>query len=168
MVLPMAVLCMLSVVGGPLLLGPEVLEHFRAITRPAGTEELHYVHLDRETILNVLLIFGTGAGAALLAFGLRVIDPERVKRALGPVYRFIDNRWYVDELYDWIVENVQQNFARLCDAFDRWIIIGTFVNGSAWTTRAAGAAVARFQTGSVRAYALLFLAGVAALLALNL
>ena len=92
----------------------------------------------------------------------------RVKAALGPVHRFVDNRWYVDELYAWIVEHVQQNVARLCDAFDRWVIIGTLVNGSAWTTRAAGAVVARLQTGSVRAYALLFLAGVAALLALNL
>ncbi len=168
MVLPMAVLCVLSVVGGPLLLGPDVLAHFRSVTRPAGTPALEYVHLDRGTILHALLIFGLGGGAALLAFGLRVVDPERVKRALGPVHRFIDNRWYVDELYAWIVEHVQQNVARLCDAFDRWIIIGTFVNGSAWTTRAAGAAIARFQTGSVRAYALLFLAGVAALLALNL
>ena len=35
-------------------------------------------------------------------------------------------------------------------------------------TRAAGAVVSRYQTGSVRTYALLFVAGVAALLALNL
>ena len=48
------------------------------------------------------------------------------------------------------------------------MIIGTVVNGSAWTTRAVGAVVARYQTGSVRAYALLFLAGVAALLAVIL
>ncbi|HEX5010351.1 MAG TPA: NADH-quinone oxidoreductase subunit L [Planctomycetota bacterium] len=168
MTLPMAVLCVLSVIGGPLLLGPEVLEHFRAITRPAGVPEQHYVALDAETALHALVIFGLGAGSALLAFGLRVIDPDKVKAALGPVYRFIDNRWYIDELYAWIVKNVQQNVARLCDAFDRYVIIGTVVNGSAWTTRAAGSVVARFQTGSVRAYALLFLAGVAALLALNL
>ena len=168
MTLPMGALCVLSVIGGPLLLGPRVLEHFQAITRPAGVPEYHYVHLDAGTVLNALLIFGLGAGSALLAFGLRVVDPERVKRALGPIHTFIDRRWYVDELYDWIVENVQQNVARRCDAFDRYIIIGTLVNGSAWTTRAAGAVVARFQTGSVRAYALLFLAGVAALLALNL
>src|SRR5262249_17119212 len=35
MTLPMAVLCVLAVVGGPLLLEPDVLEHFRAATRPA-------------------------------------------------------------------------------------------------------------------------------------
>jgi NADH-quinone oxidoreductase subunit L len=168
MVAPMMVLCVLSIIGGPLLLGPEVLEHFRAITRPSGVPEQHYVILDSHTAIHALTIFVLGAGAALLAFGLRVVDPARIKAALGPVHRFIDNRWYVDDLYTWIVDHVQQNVARLCDGFDRYIIIGTLVNGSAWTTRAAGAVVARFQTGSVRAYALLFLAGVAALLALNL
>jgi NADH-quinone oxidoreductase subunit L len=168
MVLPMAALCVLAVLGGPLLLGRDVLEHFRAVTRPAGLPEHEYVHLDAHTVLHALLIFGTGAGLALLAFGLRVIDPARVKAALGPVHRFIDNRWYVDDLYAWIVENVQQNAARLCDAFDRWVIIGALVNGSAWTARATGAVAARVQTGSVRAYVLLFLAGVAALLALQL
>ena len=96
MVAPMMVLCVLSIIGGPLLLGPEVLEHFRAITRPAGVPEQHYVVLGAETAFHALLIFGLGAGSALLAFGLRVIDPEKVKQALGPVYRFIDNRWYVD------------------------------------------------------------------------
>jgi NADH-quinone oxidoreductase subunit L len=168
MTVPMMVLCVLAVIGGPLLLGPDVLEHFRAATRPAGTPELHYVVADGETIFHALLIFGVGAGSALLAFGLKVIDPERIKQALGPVHAFIDNRWYIDDLYAWIVENVQQNVARLCDGFDRFVIIGTFVNGSAWTARAAGAVVARVQTGSVRVYALVFLAGVAALLALNL
>jgi len=42
------------------------------------------------------------------------------------------------------------------------------VNGSAFTTRALGALTARYQTGSVRTYAMLFVAGVAALLALTL
>jgi NADH-quinone oxidoreductase subunit L len=84
------------------------------------------------------------------------------------LHALFDNRWYVDDLYAWIVKHIQQNFARLCDAFDKLFIIGVLVNGSAWTTRAAGAVAARYQTGSLRTYAMLFLAGVAALLALNL
>jgi NADH-quinone oxidoreductase subunit L len=114
------------------------------------------------------MIFGLGAGAAFLAFSLGWIRPEAVKQALGPVYRLFENRWYIDDIYAWIVENIQQNFARLCDGFDRIIIIGGLVNGTAWLTRASGAVLSRYQTGSVRTYALLFVAGVAALLALNL
>jgi NADH-quinone oxidoreductase subunit L len=170
MVLPMAVLCVLAVIGGQLLIGnPQVLESFRTVTRPSGTMEFEPVAPTQDVLLHALLIFFLGAGAAWAAFGPRAwISPERVKQKLGPIWRLFDNRWYVDDLYDWIVRHVQQNVARICDAFDKYVIIGTVVNGSAWTTRAVGAVVARYQTGSVRAYALLFLAGVAALLAVIL
>ncbi|HVQ24247.1 MAG TPA: hypothetical protein VMV01_03680, partial [Planctomycetota bacterium] len=107
---------------------------------------------------------------AWLAFGRRLVNPDAIAKLPGvrQLHALFSNRWYVDDVYGWIVRNVQQNVARGCDLFDRWIVIGLFVNGTAWTTRASGALVARYQTGSVRAYAMLFLAGVAALLALVL
>ena len=170
---PMAVLGVLSVIAVPSFLGIPVfseslLGSLRTVTRPPDQAAFHHIHLDMHTALHSLMIIVIGAGAAFLAFGAKVIDPEGVKRALGPVHRFIDNRWYIDELFAWIIEHIQQNFARLCDGFDRVIIIGGIVNGTAWTTRAAGAVMARYQSGSVRTYALLFTAGVAALLALSL
>lgn len=165
---PMAVLCVLAIVAGPLLFTQEVIEGFRTVTRPLGAPDFHHIHADSHTVLHALLIVGLGAGSALLAFGLGWVNPEVVKKLLGPVHRLFDNRWYVDDLYAWIVEHIQQNFARLCDGFDRIVIIGGLVNGSAWLTRASGAVLSRYQSGSVRTYALLFVAGVAALLALNL
>jgi NADH-quinone oxidoreductase subunit L len=166
--IPMAVLCVFAILAGPLLFTPDVIEHFRTITYPGELIDFEHIHWDLSTISGALLIFVLGAGSAWLAFGKKVVDPEAVKKAIGPVYALFDNRWYVDDLYAWIIEHIQQNIARLCDAFDRWVIIGTFVNGSAWLTRATGAVVARYQSGSVRTYAMLFVAGVAALLALNL
>ncbi len=169
MVAPMVVLCGLAVVGGQLVGSEHVLEAFRTVTRPAGVPPFEPIRPTQDVVTHALIIFLLGSGAAFAAFGpRRWVHPDRVKALLGPVWRLFDNRWYVDDLYAWIVRHVQQNVARLCDAFDRYVIIGTLVNGSAWTTRAAGAVVARYQTGSVRAYALLFLAGVAALLAVVL
>jgi NADH-quinone oxidoreductase subunit L len=165
---PMAALCVMAILAGPVLFTPDVIHGFRSITRPADGLDFEHIHGDFGTIFQALMIFGVGAGAAFMAFGLGWIRPEAVKQALGPVYRLFENRWYIDEIYAWIVENIQQNFARLCDGFDRIIIIGGLVNGFAWLTRASGAVMARYQTGSVRTYALLFVAGVAALLALNL
>ncbi|RKZ11550.1 hypothetical protein DRQ53_15890 [bacterium] len=165
---PMAVLGVLTVIAGPLLFSAHTLESFRTVTRPDAQAAFHHVHLDMSTVLTSLTIILIGGGAAFLAFGAKLIDPEGIKRALGPVHRFIDNRWYIDELFAWIVENIQQNFARFCDGFDRLFIIGCLVNGTAWMTRASGAVAARYQSGSVRTYALLFVAGVAALLALSL
>ena len=165
---PMAVLCLMAIVAGPLLFTQEVIESFRSITRPDGSSPFEHIHGDSHTVIHALTIFGLGAGSAFVAFHKKWVDPEAIKNAIGPVHRLFDNRWYLDDLYAWIVENIQQNFARLCDLFDRHVIIGVLVNGSAWLTRATGAVAARYQTGSVRTYALLFVAGVAALLALNL
>ncbi len=165
---PMAVLCLLAIISGPVLFTQEVIEGFRSVTRPVSAAAFHHIHGDSHTIIHALIIFGLGAGSAYVAFGRGWVNPESVKKMLGPVHRLFDNRWYIDDIYTWIVENIQQNFARLCDGFDRLIIIGGLVNGSAWITRATGAVVSRYQTGSVRTYALLFVAGVAALLALNL
>jgi NADH-quinone oxidoreductase subunit L len=165
---PMAVLCVMAIVSGKWLFTQDVIESFRTVTRPETAAAFHHIHGDAHTITHALLIFGAGAGAAFLAFFLGWIKPEAIKTALGPVYRLFDNRWYIDDIYTWIIEHIQQNFARLCDGFDRLVIIGGLVNGTAWMTRAAGAVASRYQTGSVRTYALLFVAGVAALLALNL
>jgi NADH-quinone oxidoreductase subunit L len=168
---PMVVLCVLAVVGGQLVGSPRVIEAFQTVTRPDGVPPHEPVHADEHTIRHALLIVLLGIGAAWAAYGpRRWISPDRVLAIPGmrAVHALFDNRWYVDDLYEWIVKHVQQNFARLCNAFDQYVIIGLLVNGSAWVTRALGAVTARYQTGSLRAYALLFLAGVAALLALNL
>ena len=47
-------------------------------------------------------------------------------------------------------------------------LLGVRATMEAFPTSATGAVMARYQSGSVRTYALLFVAGVAALLALNL
>jgi NADH-quinone oxidoreductase subunit L len=168
--LPMVALCVLAVIGGQLVGAPETLESFRAITRPAGLPAYHEIHADPETVKHALTIFLLGAGAAFVLFQRRWLNPDKLARLPGlrALHALFSNRWYVDDLYEWIVLRIQQNVARLCDVFDRFVIIGVLVNGSAWTTRAMGAVTARYQTGSLRAYAMLFLAGVAALLALNL
>ncbi len=168
--LPMVVLCALAIVGGQLVGSPEVLRSFQTVTRPLGTAAFHPIHADLPTIRGALTIFLIGAGAAFVLFHRRWLDPDKLKALPGlrALHALFDNRWYVDDLFQWIVDHVQQNVARLCDVFDRWVIIGLLVNGSAWTARASGAVVARVQSGSVRTYALIFLAGVAALLAINL
>ncbi len=168
MTMPMVVLVVLAVLSGSIVLPAESMEFFRSIAHPADAAVFEPIEFTFSTVANSLLIVLLGAGAAWAAFSKGLIDPDKVKAALGPVYRLFENRWYVDNLYEWIVTSIQQNFARLCEFVDKRLIIGVVVNGAAWTTRATGALVARYQTGSVRAYVLLFLAGVAALLALNL
>ncbi|HZL99328.1 MAG TPA: NADH-quinone oxidoreductase subunit L, partial [Planctomycetota bacterium] len=119
MVAPMVVLCVLAIVGGQLVGSPQTLEAFRAVTRPAGTPAFEPVHADPHTIVHALMIFLVGAGAAWLAFGRRLVDPARLAALPGlcALHALFSNRWYVDDLYGWIVRNVQQNVSRACDLF---------------------------------------------------
>jgi len=63
-------------------------------------------------------------------------------------------------LYDALVKHVQQNFAGLCDLFERVVVVKGMVNGTAGLTGWAGDRLRRLQTGKVQFYAFAFSAGV--------
>ena len=67
----------------------------------------------------------------------------------------------MDDLYEWIVLNIQQRLvACACYIVEKVVIIGFAVNGTAWVTRSAGGLLRRAQTGKVQTYALVFFLGV--------
>jgi NADH-quinone oxidoreductase subunit L len=109
--------------------------------------------------------------------------------ALGPVYTGASHKWYVDEAYDAVfVNGLAKGGGEALARFDRTVVDGG-VNGAGWLTRATsrvsmwwdtwiidGAVrltsflvklssypVRIFQTGSLQAYALVFVVGVAAI-----
>jgi NADH-quinone oxidoreductase subunit L len=76
----------------------------------------------------VLVALGIGLGV-LIYRGAGEIDP--VERALPPVFRFLENRMWLDELYDWTVLALARFSARLSDVLDRYLWDGLFRLGSA-------------------------------------
>jgi NADH-quinone oxidoreductase subunit L len=75
----------------------------------------------------VLVVIGIGLGV-LIYRGARETDP--VERALPPVFRFLENRMWLDELYDWTVLALARFAARLSDFLDRYLWDGLFRLGS--------------------------------------
>ena len=119
--------------------------------------------------LILLLVSGLIAIAgAYLAYRAYIVDkdlPGRVREALGPVTRLIDNKYYVDEVYDRIIVNPLRALGSwLARVFDQGGIDGA-VNGLAGVTGWLGTQVRRLQTGMVGMYALAILFGAVALLA---
>ena len=88
-----------------------------------------------------------------------VIDPAKITGALGPVYRTVANKYYIDEFYLFLVKKVQQGFANLCSIVEQHIIIGIFVNGIAGGARDAGDKFRKMQTGRVNTYVTMILGG---------
>ncbi|MBI3318149.1 MAG: NADH-quinone oxidoreductase subunit L [Candidatus Omnitrophica bacterium] len=106
------------------------------------------------------------AGLAL-ALGL-YLQPfsasERMPFAMRGLRNLLLHKYYVDDLYGWINRNVQQRTARTLAWFERKIIIGLWVNGTARTTGLAGEVLRLAQTGKVQTYALALMVGLTILL----
>lgn len=88
---------------------------------------------------------------------------QKVKERFTFLYRILEKKYYMDDFYQWIVKYIQQSIAIFCNLFDRYIIIQVGVNGTARLTRGMGEILKFCQTGRVQTYALIFFAGVVAI-----
>jgi len=173
MTVPLLILAVLSVAGGwigiPAALGGKAppleqwLEPMFATTSHAA-EGAHHAAASAE-----LGLMGAAVAIAVLGMGAAIAVYRRPGRAagiataLGPVYRLVRNLYWVDELYDAVILRPFYRVSRFFAGFDRWIVDGA-VNAAGVAADILGQIVKLFQTGYVRNYALLFLAGVVAIL----
>jgi NADH-quinone oxidoreductase subunit L len=106
-----------------------------------------------------------GIGLAWFLYERRAGATLRLRDRFRPLHDFLFNKWYFDELYDAVFVHPMRAFG----GFGRRVIETDFIQGTiiGGATRlvGAGTALARgLQTGYLRAYALLLLLGVGALL----
>ncbi len=87
--------------------------------------------------------------------------PQAFATAFKPLYLLFLNKWYFDELYDWIFVRPTKWLARtLWQTGDGAIIDGLGANGIAARVLDITARAVRLQTGFVYHYAFVMLAGV--------
>ncbi len=83
----------------------------------------------------------------------------------GVLYRFVYNKWYVDEVYQaTFVKGARALGDLLWHTGDEKIIDGGGPNGVAWLSARAGRGLAVLQSGYLYHYAFVMLLGVAGLL----
>ena len=142
---------MLSVVGGYLGIPNFLGQHHGA---------LHW-----NVIITSTAVVAVGLFLAWLIYRRKAVSAEQIVQALALPDTLVQNRFYIDVIYTWIIMNVQQKLiAGSCALFERYIIIGLAVNGTAWLTRGFGQVIRLCQTGKVQTYVLVFLIGVVWLL----
>jgi NADH-quinone oxidoreductase subunit L len=102
-----------------------------------------------------------------LAYRLYVSRPGaslRLAERLGPVHSFLVNKWYFDELIDYVVVRPALMIGRLCDSvLEQIVISGGVTGGITGLVRAGSASVRRAQTGFLRYYAAAIVLGLSAL-----
>ena len=125
--------------------------------------------IERTPFLIGILPTATGILGIALAYWFYVYDkalPARLATRFGPLYRFMLNKWYFDELYDFLFVKPAVFVAKeLWQVGDVTIIDGV-PNGLAALAEGGSEQIVRIQTGSIAVYAFTMLVGVVALVSL--
>ena len=109
------------------------------------------------------LISIAGIATAWLLYIKRPDLPARFRSRFSAVYTLCVNKWYGDQVIDFLIVNPVKAFGRFCNGvFERGVINGATA-GVAGITRSAGAAVRDMQSGLLRGYAVLMLFGILAI-----
>jgi NADH-quinone oxidoreductase subunit L len=106
---------------------------------------------------------GLVVGAAIAVIGIAVAyriwvaapgTAASIRERIPAVYRFLVNKWYFDELIDYVVVRPALWVGRFANSVLERVVIGEGVTGgTSGIVRAGSAAVRRAQTGFVRYYA---------------
>ena len=167
MLAAMSVLGVLAIGGGWIQIPgvDAVLEHFFE-----GTFEdsalFHIVPSTGAAWLGLLVggvLSIAGIGLAYLCYVSRPGLTARLQRRFARLHRFLERKWYFDELQDALVYRPMIAVGRFANSVFERVVVQGLVNGATGTVRGAGAVVRGAQSGFVRAYALLVVGGFAAL-----
>ncbi len=89
---------------------------------------------------------------------------DKLKLALGPVAHWAERKWYVDELYDYLIRLPLRSLGYIFYNVDRLLVDGLLVNGGGWLPRGLGKALRPLQNGLLQSYAITMAFGAALLL----
>ncbi len=191
MTTPLIILAILSAIGGfvgiPIIKGANVFHDFLTpVTggHVAGSVEVtlgnlayasssalsygeavqHNVGLEIFMMVVSLIIAFGGLGLAYLMYLKDPSLPRRLVEKFKLLYHLILNKWFVDEIYDFLFVNpIKRGSTVLWQFFDAKVIDG-IVNGSGWCIKWTSSVLKRIQTGYVQNYALSILVGAVAII----
>ncbi|TWU25876.1 NADH-quinone oxidoreductase subunit L [Bythopirellula polymerisocia] len=200
---PLIVLAAFAIgIGWPIFHVNDLLEQGRPVGTLSATHgELltnltipseHDSHVPLIKIPAGIAAFCTALAGVLLAsiiYLWRLLNPDELKESFKPLYGFLWNKWYFDELYNYlfvkptlivshcaawfdrnIIDSILHTSAAICKAcskvvdalFDQTVVDGT-VNTLASGTWGLGLWLRKIQTGSLRQYVMFIVIGTVAL-----
>jgi NADH-quinone oxidoreductase subunit L len=109
-----------------------------------------------------------GIGLAYVMYWFFPEIPGQLATQFGGLYRFLLNKWYFDELYDFLFVRPSIALARILWHVGDETLIDGMPNGAAALAAGGAAQVVKIQTGSIAVYAFSMLIGVVALVSIFL
>jgi NADH-quinone oxidoreductase subunit L len=144
MVVPLAILAILSLGGGFIAVPTFLGSFFPTVEAP-------------EDFTLVVISVAAGLIGIALAYVMYVLKPgmaDSLAESLGGLYKWVYNKWYVDEIYDAAIVKpvVEGSRTFLWKAGDAGLIDG-LVNGVGYAARGVGGVLRLMQSGNIRSYA---------------
>jgi len=133
-------------------------ESIVVLADPNPLEGAHHIHGIIKWLPSIVGIVGI-----LLAYVCYMFYPKlpgRIVSIFPPLYKFLHNKWYFDELYDFLfVRPAKRVGSFLWNIGDVRIVDGLGPNGLAWVTNKFALRVSKFQSGYIYTYATVMLLG---------
>ena len=140
-----------------------------AIFNAPGNHVLEAMHHVPGLVSLLPTIFGVcGIALAYVMYMLAPSLPARLANAMPAVYRFVLNKWYFDELYDFLFVRPYGVLARMLWQVGDATLIDGVPNGLATITSGSSRQAVRIQTGSIAIYAFTMLIGLVVLISVFL
>ncbi len=127
------------------------------------TEAMHHAHYP--AMFLSLAVAGIGIFAAFVFYQWKKLDSDKLVSQMAPFYKFSLNKWYLDELYEYLFVNNLLRVSSLMNLFDARVVDGA-VNGSARLTKMFSNITGLFDNYVVDGFvnAVAFLSGTAGLI----
>jgi NADH-quinone oxidoreductase subunit L len=124
------------------------------------TEELHHFHFDWPmAIISSVLVIG-GLAVAYSAWSGEQALARQAGARFPFFYALFRNKFYIDDFYQWCINNVVLATGRVIAFFDRAVVNDTGVNGTGEVTEGFSFLLKLQQTGKLPNYALAMILGV--------
>ncbi len=167
MTIPLIILAVLSIVGGYIGV-PEALgghHQLSAFLSPVVKSSVHHLTHDTEYML-----MGLSTALVLIAIffawtRFKKYQPEGESKGFA---KLLENKWYVDELYDFVIVKPIKSIAGFSNRIIEAKGIDGLVNGVGKAVNYSGRQLRWLQSGQVGAYVLLMVIGILLLFILKL
>ena len=120
-------------------------------------------HLNIWLSIASLVLAGIGIWIGWAAYIRGSLSTERIIDRFQSVHRVLAAKYYVDEIYQWVIDRIVLVLGRFIAAFDRVVVNDTAVDGTGDSVKISGFRMKFVQTGRIYNYGMAMAAGVVVL-----
>jgi len=149
MTLPLMVLAVFSVFAGLIPFSNFISADFAPF----------HIHIDWLVASLSVVVAVIGIGVATMFYYKESRKPAEIAKSMGVFYKAALHKFYLDEAWMWFTTTVV--FRYICEPV-KWLdtnVVDGCMNGIAWITQKASAAIRSLQSGQVQFYAWVFIFG---------